>query len=194
MSKILVIDNFLARPLSFRDKALSLPFYDIKFLDGETYKRIHPRSTDEFKRSLEQAMQGSIEQQYSLLRLNYAGEKPNNAIHSDNDCGGYAAILYLSLPEHCQGGTALWRHRETGLEYFPSEQETRRLGRSPKRLLETLSRDWNRPEAWERTETSEMKFNRLIVYPANYFHSRWPIEAFGTKPENGRLIWLTFFQ
>jgi hypothetical protein len=48
-------------------------------------------------------------------------------------------------------------------------------------------------EAWEQIALAPMQFNRFITYPTSYFHSRFPHEAFGAGPADGRLIWVCFF-
>lgn len=190
-SNLLIVDDFLVNPEGFREAVLSQEWRDIKF-GGEVYRRIQARDFDEHKSLVELATGRTVEQEYTITRLNYKGEMPNNAIHSDNDCGQYAAVLYLNLPGQEQGGTALWRHRATGLESF-DEAEIRRAGRSPFRTLEQLKQDWNNVEAWEQVALAPMKFNRAIFYPGKCFHSRWPLDAFGSDPEDGRLVWCSFF-
>lgn len=37
------------------------------------------------------------------------------------------------------------------------------------------------------------KFNRCVIYRSDQPHSRWPFEAYGDNPENGRLIFVAFF-
>ena len=32
-----------------------------------------------------------------------------------------------------------------------------------------------------------------VIYDGSLFHSRWPFEAFGTGPQDGRLILVAFF-
>jgi hypothetical protein len=59
--------------------------------------------------------------------------------------------------------------------------------------LEELSKDWHEAEAWDQLTLAGMKNNRLIIYPSQVFHSRWPWQGFGTGPENARLIWCAFF-
>jgi hypothetical protein len=190
-SNLLIVDDFLPDPDGFRAGVLGQEWRNIKF-GGEVYKRIQARDYDEHKWLIEKAIGRAIQQEYTITRLNYAGEMPNNAIHSDNDCGAYAAVLYLNLPGQEQGGTALWRHKATGLESF-DEVEIRRAGKSPFKTLETLSKDWNNPDAWEQVALAPMKFNRAIFYPGKCFHSRWPLDAFGSKPYDGRLVWCSFF-
>lgn len=188
---LLIVDDFLLDPTGFRARILRQEWCDIKF-GHEVYKRIQARSFNENQEQIESAIGRKIVQEYTIARLNYGGEMPNHAIHSDNDCGAYACVLYLNLPEQCQGGTALWRHKATGLERF-NDEAIRRSGRSPTRVLETLSKDWNNGDAWEQVALAPMKFNRAVFYLGECFHSRWPFEAFGSTPADGRLIWCSFF-
>lgn len=189
----MLVDDFLPDATAFREALLPAPFVDIKF-HGETYNRIQVRSTEEHKALLEKAVGRPIEQEYSFVRLNYAGELPNHSIHCDTYCGGYVALLYLNRPEQCRGGTALWKHRASGYDHLPTEHEVRRTGKSPARFMDQLVPDYNRPEAWEQVGLAEMKFNRLAIHSTDKFHSRWPFEAFGTTPTDGRLIWISFFR
>ena len=52
-------------------------------------------------------------------RLTLAGDKGVSGVHID-PCF-YSGILYLSLPEHCRGGTDFFRHRRTGLDRAPTD-------------------------------------------------------------------------
>ena len=40
---------------------------------------------------------------------------------------------------------------------------------------------------------ARLKFNRAVVYESALFHSRYPFAAFGSGPEDGRLIAVAFF-
>ncbi|MGI0034284.1 MAG: DUF6445 family protein [Nitrososphaera sp.] len=119
----------------------------------------------------------------SAFRLNYGGELPNNWVHADRGYGSLAAVLYLSLPEHCTGGTAFWRHR-SGIDRLPAEAGDEHQA----------VRDFVRISRWRQTQVVPMAFNRLILYPTQLFHSRWPFQAFGTGPQDGRLIAVGFYE
>jgi len=153
---------------------------------------VQVRDYEEHRKRIEMTLKRQILPEQSLIRLNYAGEMPNNSIHSDNSLGEFASVLYLNPPEQCAGGTAFWRHKATGLTRF-DEAEIRRKGKSPAKTLQQIEGDWNEETNWEQTGLAEMKFNRLIIYSSKDFHSRFPFAAFGDKPENGRLIWVNFF-
>ena len=193
LTKAKIFDNFLPeeRALAFRNEAISLPYYDIRFA-GSRYTELHIRGTDELKPELE-ALVGPIDQQYSFFRRNFKGQFSKDAVHEDTDTSAFVAIMYLNLPEQCSGGTGLFQHKPTGLHFMPSDTEIRARGQSPYREKLRITKDWHNPDAWELTDTLDMKFNRLVVYPCSAFHSRWPREAFGTDPASARTIWISFF-
>lgn len=129
----------------------------------------------------------------SCFRINYAGEDPHSWVHSDECCAAYAAVLYMNLPEQCMGGTAFWKHIPTGLDYMPTVEERVATGVDPEEFGKRINADCKVKELWEPISMAGMKFNRMIMYPTNMFHSRMPFDAFGDNPENGRLIAAVFF-
>lgn len=189
----LMVDDFLSDPKEAAEKLRRADYADRVGPDGETYKRVALMPASLFQEEIEKEVGFSIRPDYSLARLNFSGELPNNAIHADGGYSEWAAIVYLSNPGHAPSGTAFWRHVKYDIDSMPTEQEIRRRGRSPKRVLQQLTADWNRPEAWTQTHFAEMKFNRAIFFRCKSFHSRYPFEAFGDCPENGRLIFVSFF-
>jgi len=114
-------------------------------------------------------------------RLNYQGERPNQSIHSDMGWGTHALVLYL-----CEGpgGTAFWQHNETeAVSINPGDVE----------LYEKIKDDWEDASKWTMRACAELKFNRAVIYTSDLFHSRYPFEAFGEHPGDGRLIAVAFF-
>lgn len=67
-----------------------------------------------------------------------------------------------------------------------------RAGAVPVRF-EQVRHDWNDEAAWEQAALVPIRFNRAVVYESALFHSRYPFAAFGTGPEDGRLIAVAFF-
>lgn len=119
-------------------------------------------------------------------RLNFAGELPNAAVHSDLGWGTHALVLYLSDPPMGanQCGTAFWRHNATGAH---------RIDPGDFDLLDEIQVDWNDESAWTQRARVPMQFNRALIYESALFHSRYPFEAFGDNAETGRLIAVAFF-
>lgn len=176
---MIVKDNFLPNPCRVRRDALRAEFVDWPAPDGEIYKRVCQKEVPGLRHSLEEIF-GDVSIHRQGYRLNYAGEPPNAAIHSDLGWGSHALVLYLCQGE---GGTAFWRHKATGASRMePSED-----------LFNQVRTDWDDPEKWEQHGLCEIRFNRAVIYEAAEFHSRWPFEAFGNSPETGRLIAVAFF-
>lgn len=175
---IRVFDDFL--PVSVREDALRASYGDLQAHDGETYKRVAVCDVPGLVEALE-ARLGSVEMLGMGYRLNYAGEPPNHAIHSDIGWGTHAAVVYLSEGE---GGTAFWRHRAT---------LARKCRDGDLALFDSVKDDWDDSSKWGLRMMVPMKLGRAVVYESELFHSRYPFEAFGDCPENGRLIAVAFF-
>lgn len=177
---IRTFDDFLPDAEAVREEGLRAPYIDWYGHDGEVYKRVCLTEVPGLRDAIEREC-GPVEMLGMGYRLNYAGELPNAAIHSDLGWGTYALVLYLSEGE---GGTAFWRHTATGAHRIdPGDME----------LFEHVRGDWNNAGAWQQQELIPMKFNRALIYESALFHSRWPFQAFGTDADSGRLIAVAFF-
>lgn len=178
-----VLNNFLADAEFVREHALAAPYIDWTAQDGETYRRVWLGEVPGLRAAIERAI-GPVEMHGMGYRLNFNGEMPNAAIHSDLGWGTHALVLYLNPDEQCDGGTAFWRHRVTGAA---------RIDVSQVELFEKVRHDWNDRSAWLMRSMVPMAFNRAIIYEGAQFHSRYPFAAFGDSPANGRLVAVAFF-
>jgi hypothetical protein len=124
--------------------------------------------------------------------------------HFDSFCD-FAAVLYLSRPEDCQGGTSFWRHRGTGLEYAPHRGDPRSqallapfAARDEWHLISKMMKDGlagvgpghitESNDRWERVDVVEMKCNRLVMYDARLFHClHVPCAGWEPDPDRPRL-------
>lgn len=177
---MIAVDDFLPDADSVRAHALAARYVDWPGPDGEVYKRVCLTPVPGLQDALE-AHVGPVQMLGMGYRLNFGGEIPNAAIHSDLGWGTHALVLYLSDGE---GGTAFWRHKATGATRIdPGDTE----------LLAEVAPDWNDPDKWERHAQIDMAFNRAAIYESALFHSRYPFAAFGTGPDDGRLIAVAFF-
>jgi hypothetical protein len=199
-----VIENFLKDPMSLRQKALHTSYQDLLAPDGETYKRVCPIPGRLLERRLSAALGVDVDINLAVIRCNFRLDYSNQSIHFDSSFSNHAAVLHLSPDDLCQGGTALWRHRATGLDAWPYS------GPDAEELLKVqtqLCEDFTDPSKFEMTELILAKFNQLAVYPADMFHSRWigdflpadqvakasDFEGYGETLETGRLILAIFF-
>lgn len=178
--ELALFEQFLPDAEAVRDKGINCAYQDWLAPDGEVYKRICQTDIPSLRQGIERVM-GPVDMLGMGFRLNYRGELPNNAIHSDLGWGTHALVLYL---HEGPSGTAFWTHRATGTNKIHSGQID---------LFEKIKNDWNDESAWEMRNYVESKFNRAIIYESKYFHSRYPFEAYGSDPTTGRLIAVAFF-
>ena len=178
----LIVDDFLTADELWAEllHAHAIEFEDWKGPDGQTYKRICRFDSEYLRRKVESVM-GPVDMHGMAYRLNFGGEMPNAAIHSDLGWGTHAMVLYL---QGDQTGTAFWRHRETGATQIrEGDQE----------LLQQVEGDWDNPDAWEQVAHVNARPGRAIFYASATFHSRWPFAAAGEGAHDGRLIVVAFF-
>ena len=197
LPSFLMIDDFLADPFAARRQALALG-YDPKLKNGNYPGLLSDAPLPiagldaDVSRILGVAVRAAPGTVHGHCRLTLKNEKGISGVHID-PCF-YSGILYLSLPEHCRGGTDFYRHRPTGLERVPTDPlALAQSGYGDVNLLidEVVNRDTLKPARWERTFTAPMRFNRLILFSPWMFHNSGP--GFGSTPETGRLVHLMFF-
>ena len=105
------------------------------------------------------------------------GQDNDWRIHNDSIIEGQqpdrACVLYVSEEqEDGLNGTAFWEHWKHGEKFENvSIEEQNRL----------LKEDANSPEKWRLKSVIGHKKNRLISYPCNYFHSKYPNEFIDSR-------------
>lgn len=181
---LLVVDDFLETPGKVKSRGQKAQYIDWLAPDGQVYKRVSPQEIPEVTEALNTLMGRPIRLLGMGYRLNYEDETPNREIHSDLGWGTHAAVIYLSEPPSGeQSGTAFWKHH-SGYE---------RIVAGDVAALEAVEGDWDDPSKWEQTRFVSCKYNSCIVYKSELFHSRWPFQAFGSTPYDGRLTVVVFF-
>lgn len=108
-------------------------------------------------------------------------------IHSDYIIEGVkpdrACVLYMSKSEiEGLNGTAFWEHEYYGqkLPDYVSNEEFDRM----------IVEDSNDVTKWKLKSVIGNNENRLISYPSNYFHSKYPATAW----EKGRYVFVMFYK
>lgn len=139
-----------------------------------------------------------VESSYSLVTtptedLTFIQRIPH---FDSNDPGELAMIHFLCGPEH--GGTSLYRHRETGFEFVDKARRAPFI-----ESLEAAAKEGREPpkayingdtELFERLESFDAAFNRLVLYRCTSLHSgNIPADfGFDQNPRTGRLSLNTF--
>lgn len=104
--------------------------------------------------------------------LNIAGQKPDRAI-----------VLYMSPKEINQlHGTALWEHKYYG-KSLPKDTSNEEYDRMIYKEAENLN-------MWRLNSVIGYEENRIISYPAHYFHSKYPNKSW----KNGREVFVMFYK
>jgi hypothetical protein len=132
-----------------------------------------------------------IDVKMMAFRLGHKDTNLHTNIHADNPISQFASVTYFNLAEDCKGGTAFYSHKEVGWRGMPTEEQLKEVGKD----IEWMREQWQKPDNWRLDSIAGMLPNRSIVYPSQYFHSRYPLEGWGEEqePEHARLVHVMFF-
>ena len=183
-TKFHIVDNFYKEPDLYRSEALTADYTVVNSKNWETgfLKNNWPGVSTEpmpVPKDLDYKISKLLNKPVrsvnpGLYRRALAGDKPGLFCHIDNIPQHsvkkiYTGVVYLTLDEYCKGkhGTNFFRHKATGLEKVSNLIE-----------YNTVWNDFQKSDAWELTDSIEMKYNRLLLIDGEYFHS--PAECFGT--------------
>ena len=174
---LVVFDDVLEDARAYRDHALSLD-YQSYTLGLATFHGIAlaPQTMADLLRAHDRTPT------LTFFRKSPKGQAEPNYIHSDRSMGDWTALLYLTLDPPDDDGTVFWEHMKSGerRDLSPTLQEYAENG-----LRWLVTDDW---EPWYRVPA---KFNRLLVFPSSYYHSRAIPENYGDG-ETARLVNVTF--
>lgn len=185
-----VIDNFLSdeKYKEVYKKLKSAQFKDVDAGDRKFWVQFSNPEFDNWVINaislIERADRRNI---LSFFRIATDKLDTNWDIHSDAIINGErperALVLYLS-PSSISGlhGTAFWKHKDIG-DCLSSSVTNEMYDK-------VLSRDSNDIDKWELQSVIGYKENRLVSYPCNYFHSKYP--NFGWA--EGRIVYVMFYK
>jgi hypothetical protein len=61
------------------------------------------------------------------------------------------------------------------------------------KVMELSDRDYNDIDKWELSSVVGGIENRLVSYPAEYFHSKFPSKAWGATQKDCRIVFVLFY-
>lgn len=194
MSKVsfLVVDDFLPNPWAAREAALGDKYTNL----NETGKYSPFRATSSMVRRISDLLGTKLAPAGGLGtgRYNYRLARERHVCDIHVDSCAWGGVLFLNPPQQCRGGTSFWRHKKTGLERWPNRVEQAEL-LARYRITNCweffVTREGMRRERWERCLEVPMRFNRLVLFRGEFFHSH--SHYFGTRRDNARLTQLFFF-
>lgn len=195
-TSFVIVDDFLENAAALRDAALRLtyPEQEGAFPGRNSLERINIEGlAEEASRLVGEPLRPiSPPESHAKCRLTLARDTGRAKVHVDHS--HWSGILFLSRPEDCRGGTEFFRHRATGTDRAPDSIEAvRALGFDSYEALhrEIIEKDSTDDSAWEMIMQVPMRFNRLLLLRPWLWHTAGL--AFGDRPENGRLVYLMFF-
>jgi tetratricopeptide (TPR) repeat protein len=205
-----IIDDFLPDPDSYRQQALTQTFHQTRYAgqnypgrqtDGQACQTIMQALADQLGKTIK-----FISPDNGSYRISFADSTARTDIHVDNESGDafatYAAVLYLNLPQQCQGGTQFWQHTPSNWVGRPPDQQVRAAGYAnfksfqqrhlPRQEQGVMFNQLSQMhQQWRQVLEVPMRQNRLILYRGDFFHSIG--QVFGHSMEDGRLVQLFFF-
>lgn len=179
----LVFDNFYNNVDQVREYALDLNFniegnYPGLRTDPENLKQ-HNYLKTFFEENI---LHKKIEYWPTEYNTSYQYTTQDSETWIHHDDTEWAGVLYLTPNAPLESGTAIYRHRETGIYSWDEKDEI----------------DYNKSEEardllkWQQIAFSANIYNRLVLYRGSLYH-RSVLPGFGSTKEDGRLFQTFFF-
>ncbi len=175
---VVIVDNFYRRPEAVRAFALGLPFGSARalypgvdaFCKADTrhfYDRIEDLCNPVFPvpMRLEKPYLPD-EYVFSIITQPLDQFLPAQRV-PHTDPWRLAAVLYLNPPEQCRGGTGIYRHRSTGLEWFPGSNPAARRPAYAESISKLIDggRGWQQiRRAMEEQKVDTMEALTRLIY------------------------------
>ncbi len=175
---VIVVDNLYVNPEEVRNFSSTLPYTKSKYvLSNSPGKRVKLdldiRHLQDFTYELigkEKTNQLTSFVIFNRIRSDEILSESQTIPHTDTIPGlSHAMVIYLNKDEECKGGTAFYRHKKTGIEFVKGIDDFTKVFESEKSSYDNFITDSN--DDWELLELIEMKFNRMVMYPPNIYHS-----------------------
>ena len=179
-TSLLITDNFYHDPDRVRQFALSQDFNTTGNYPGSRTISFLDQGTMDAIQTVVWNAGGKVTQWYNengytgSFQLTYASDR--SWIHSDHT-SMWAGVLYLTPNAPLSGGTATFKHKETGAT------TGHEMGDRPYE-----SQDMTK---WDMVDRMANVYNRLVMYRGDAFHTS--LDYFGSTPQDGRLFQLFFF-
>ncbi|MCS5605976.1 MAG: DUF6445 family protein [Alphaproteobacteria bacterium] len=200
LTTYLIVDDFFDDPAAVRRNMLDMDYPEPRsnayYPGRDSAQQLKLPGIDELVSSLtgEKVVESKL-LSHGHARISLAADdlERKATVHIDPGVV-WSAIIYMNLPEQCQGGTEFFRHKAWNMErapIYPRELAEMDVQNYVDGSVKIIGQDSNDMNKWERTMIIPMRFNRLVLLRPWYFHTSGA--SFGDNKENGRLVYLMFF-
>jgi len=182
------VDNFYNDVDKVREMALNMEFGVRGNYPGQRTEPVFNQGVKDAINGIIRPYAGNItmwESEYTGS-FQYTTQRDRSWIHADQTTT-WAAVIYLTPDAPLTGGTGLFRHKETGLEMAPKLSN----GEYDNSIMDEIYKDSQDMTKWEMTNFIGNKYNRLIMYRGDIFHTS--LDYFGRDLHDGRLFQTFFF-
>ena len=184
MASIIVIDDFFSDPHFIRESAFNMIWHDQK--GNHPGRRTDADRHPTVKTALENAIGEKIinwdaDWNWANGAYNLCKQEDRCWIHADQG-NSWACVVYLTPDAPIESGTALYKHKKTGLRTYQHDNEE---------LMKEIYKDSLDFTAWEMTDYVGNVFNRAIIYRGEYFHAA--VQYFGHSDNYCRMHQTFFF-
>ncbi len=172
---IQIFDDVLLNPDAYRAEALKQNFQTFDF-GHVKFHGIAPTGLDsELCKIMRKKFQW-VWPALTFFRKSPEGQEEPHFIHTDVDMGDWTALLYLNPKPKDGDGTAFWTHKSGVIgSAIPHE----------------FSEEGKTTDNWTMHELVAAAYNRMVVFPSIYFHSRAIHENWG-EGDDARLVQVVF--
>jgi hypothetical protein len=162
-------------PEAYREQALGLEFRSYE-IGGDTFHGIAMPTPPDIAAFIQKTYPQAVPT-LSFFRKSPEGQTEPHFIHTDVGMGSWTAILYLTPEPPAEDGTTFWVHKASNTLESAEPLEHLEEG--------STASGWT---PW--TKVTAM-FNRMVMFPVEFYHSRSIFENFG-EGDTARLTQVVF--
>lgn len=197
--KIIIVDNFYAKPDEVRTRALQSEYANIAgATDYPGYASKIRLQTAALEKIFSEFIGSDLyvdPARFTWGGFRFITEESGKSpkVHAD-EAVDWAGMVYLTPEAPMSAGTTFFRHKETGLEGPPTDREARALGYSDSSEFDDkiIQRDKADLSKWEQVAQIGPVYNRLVLFRGcEFYHA--PAGGCGDSPNTARLTHNFFF-
>jgi GNAT superfamily N-acetyltransferase len=181
MAAITVVDDVRPDFAQYVAATRAQPFADVETAPGCVFHGLAPAVDDTLPAWI-RARWPHLTPTKTFVRRSPAGQVEPHLVHTDRDMGDWTALAYLTAQPWAGDGTTFYRWTASGA--------IRSMATDGEALLAEWCA-WRDPAQWTPWTTVAARPNRVVLFPAAYYHARAIPENYGDG-DTARLIQVTF--